>query len=114
MSEVLSPDKLARIRYLNDLLRVTFAGGIVVTSRNFANLCAEVKAVALGRVRTFSRFTKDNDPHEEHDGGAFFIGQQNFIWKIEYFDKSMTFGSEDPSNEEVTTRVLTVMLGEDM
>ena len=35
------------------------------------------------------------------------------FWKIDYYDKTMKNGSNDPSNEELTTRVLTIMKAEE-
>jgi len=39
----------------------------------------------------------------EHDG-------EKIFWKIDYYDRSLTKGSEDPSDSTRTTRVLTIML----
>jgi hypothetical protein len=61
----------------------------------------------------FNNFTPDNDPYKEHDFGRFEAGGRTFIWKIDYYDKSMTLGAEDPADPERTTRVLTIMLAED-
>ncbi len=67
-------------------------------------------AAVLGKVRTFNDFTEDNDPYGEHDFGSFVHHEEKMFWKIDYYDKMMTAGSEDPSDGGVTTRVLTVML----
>ena len=72
-----------------------------------------VKAEALVQVAHFSDFTGDNDPHGEHDFGSFTLVGRKFFWKIDYYDKHCEFGSEDPSDPEKTTRVLTVMLAEE-
>jgi hypothetical protein len=65
---------------------------------------------ATSAVRCFDAFTTDNDPHGEHDFGAFDLGGERLFWKIDYYDKDLRFGSEDPADPAVTRRVLTVML----
>lgn len=58
-------------------------------------------------------FTEDNDPHGQHDFGAFTLDGRKIFWKIDYYDPSMEFGSEDPSDDEKTFRMLTIMLAEE-
>ena len=41
------------------------------------------------------------------------LERETLFWKIDYFDKRMEYGSEDPTNPDTTTRVLTIMLAED-
>jgi hypothetical protein len=67
----------------------------------------------LRRVREFKHFNGDNDPHQEHDFGTFNIGGTRFFWKIDYYDRQMDAGSENPADASQTTRVLTVMLAEE-
>jgi hypothetical protein len=69
-----------------------------------------VKAKALLLVASFDQFTEGNDPFGEHDFGSFELADRTFFWKIDYYDQRCEFGSEDPSNPERTTRVLTIML----
>jgi hypothetical protein len=69
-----------------------------------------VKAEALVQVAKFSEFTADNDPHDEHDFGSFKLVGRKFLWKIDYYDTEMRYGSDDPSDPERTMRVLTLML----
>jgi Protein of unknown function (DUF3768) len=42
--------------------------------------------------------------------GSFEVAGETFFWKIDYYDRSMMFGSEDPSVPEKTMRLLTIML----
>lgn len=70
----------------------------------------DAKAKVLSAVRSFSEFTEDNDPHKEHDFGSLTVGGQRVFWKIDYYDKSLDGGSENPADPAVTTRVLTIML----
>jgi len=67
----------------------------------------------INKVKTFDAFTPDNDPRCEHDFGAFKHNDKNIFWKFDYYDETMTYGSEDASDPEQTTRVLTVMLAEE-
>jgi hypothetical protein len=67
----------------------------------------------LHRVRTFNRFTIENDPHEEHDFGAVTVGSQTFYWRIDTYDRNMESTSEDPSDPAKTTRVLVIMKAEE-
>ncbi|WP_375414579.1 DUF3768 domain-containing protein [uncultured Bradyrhizobium sp.] len=102
-----------KIRELNDAFRATFKGGKVLMTASVEELPACVKAEALLIVGTFSAFTPDNDPHGEHDFGKFKFVGRTFFWKIDYYDKQCEFGSDDPSNPEITTRVLTLMFASD-
>jgi hypothetical protein len=111
--DVLSPDKVTRIRELNDCFRRAFAGGKILLTSSVAALPDMVKAAALVKVQGYQDFTEGNDPHHEHDLGAFELCQRNFLWKIDYYDKAMEHGSEDPGDPAITTRVLTIMLSED-
>ena len=104
---------MSRIKELNDAFRTTFEGGQVLITAGVSALPPILASDVLDRVRTFTDFTPDNDPHDEHDVGRFELAGHKFLWKIDYYDKSMTYGSEDPADPEQTTRVLTVMLAED-
>lgn len=61
-------------------------------------------------LRTFDNFTEDNDPYQEHDFGSFKHNNDKIFFKIDYYDKSMRFASNNPANQNETTRVLTIML----
>lgn len=99
-----------RIRELNDAFRRTLSGGRVMMTQGVAALGNERIAQLMQVIRTFDRFDSANDPHGEHDFGSFEQGEDRFFFKIDYFDLSLTYGSEDPSDPRETTRVLTVML----
>jgi hypothetical protein len=101
------------IRVLNDNFRSTFIGGQVFLSSGVSELPIDVKAKALLVVKAFDAFNEDNDPHGEHDFGSFEISAETFFWKIDYYDHDSRYGSEDPSDPDKTTRVLTVMLAEE-
>lgn len=98
------------IQRLNDALRQTFTGGRVMMTDGINALPNDVKAKVLSGVRSFNDFTKDNDPHQEHDFGSFSVNGERCFWKIDYYNRSLDGGSEDPADPAVTTRVLTIML----
>jgi len=103
-----------RIRQLNDEFRKTLSnGGTVVMTRGVMDLPDDARAQVVLNVAQFSDFKKSNDPYGEHDFGAFNLAGQRFFWKIDYYDKSMHFGADDPSDEKNTTRVLTIMLADE-
>ena len=102
--------KTNRIRELNDAFRRTFSGGNVVMTAGVDAFPDMVKAEALKQAATFDDFTEDNDPHGEHDFGSFELCGRKFFWKIDYYDRAMEHGSENPSDPAKTTRVMTVML----
>lgn len=109
-------EKLGRIAELNDLFRRTFLpslGRVVITSgvQSLGELHADE---AVAAVRGFSDFTPGNDPHGEHDFGSVTLTDGTKVfWKIDYYDPTLTFGSDDPSDTLKTTRVLTIMLADE-
>lgn len=102
--------KSQRIRVLNDNFRSTFIGGQVVMTQGVHEFPLDVKANVLLMVRSFNDFTGDNDPYGEHDFGSIEVAGETFFWKIDYYDIDCRYGSEDPTDPDRTTRVLTIML----
>jgi hypothetical protein len=103
----------SKIAKLNDLLRQTYWGGKVMITQGVQALSSDKQAAIFNAVRDFDNFTPDNDPHGEHDFGTVSISGTKCFWKIDYYDNRMEFGSEDPANPAITTRVLTIMLAEE-
>ena len=112
-SDELRGARSSAIALLNDNFRATFLGGKTVMTAGVNALPIDVKAAAFLKVKNFADFTDDNDPYGEHDFGAFDHTGIRFLWKIDYFDRSLTFGSEDPADPARTTRVLTLMKAEE-
>jgi Protein of unknown function (DUF3768) len=105
--------KTARIRALNDELRQNFAGGAAVMTPGIAALGAEAVARIVKTIGVFDDFCHANDPHEEHDFGAFDADGRRVFFKIDYFDESLSYHSLDPADQSVTRRVITIMLAEE-
>ena len=76
-----------------------------------ASLDAETIALILDAVRTYDQFDEDIDPYGEHDMGRFTVDGEDYYWKIDYYDPTLTYGSDDPADPDKTLRVLTVMFG---
>jgi|GEM_PF-271402 len=102
--------QVARIQALNDAFRKTLTGGTIHLTSGIIALGARAQAAILTLVRTFDAFSNDNDPFGEHDFGAFEFGPDTIFWKIDYYDPSLTYGSDNPAEPAKTTRVLTIML----
>ena len=106
-------DRNTVISELNDSFRQSFVGGRVVMTAGVAALSDATRAEAFRTVQAFEGFSADNDPHAEHDFGSFDLAGQKFFWKIDYYDQTLQFGSDNPADPTVTVRVLTVMLAEE-
>ena len=107
------PTETEAIRTLNDNFRKTFTGGKAVMTPGIAALGPEAVARIIQTVAVFDDFCHANDPHEEHDFGAFEADGKRVFFKIDYFDSTLTYHSPDPSDPSVTTRVITIMLAEE-
>ena len=99
------------IRDLNDAFRRDgFASGQWMLTSGVADLGPEFMVLAIQAVRGFDGFSEGDDPYGEHDFGAFNLAGETLFWKIDYYDPTLTSGSDDPSDPSATRRVLTIML----
>lgn len=102
-----------KIRELNDNLRKNmFKTGKdkLVLTHGVLSLPEEIQWRILAKVRLFNDFNEGNDPYGEHDFGMVEYYDTQCFFKIDYYDKSMKYASDDPSNPDITIRVLTIML----
>lgn len=111
---------VARIRELNDALRtcrdpiaalamnasIIFTRAVVMRGQAFVNR-------ALAAVVVFDDFNADNDPHGEHDMAFLDVDGARIFFKVDYYDPALERLSDDPSNPEITRRVLTIGLASD-
>ena len=99
----------ASIARLNDMLRTKGIGGEVVATPGIINLSHDMRGRVLQAIMDFDKFEKPNDPYREHDFGSVDIEGQRFFFKIDTYDPTYRFMSEDPSDPNKTRRVMTIM-----
>ena len=98
------------IARLNDALRKHGRGGVLMITLGVRTLPGFAPETVLAALAAYDAFDPDNDPHGERDFGDLELYSADLLWKIDYYDASLEFGSDDPADPEATTRVLTVML----
>ena len=123
-------ERTARIARLND--RARQAMGLACTAFvtvGFRSLPEADQSQVRELIETYDAFDEDSDPHGERDFGAVYqLGdgrwttdrprvrddeRERVFWKLDYYDRDLRFGSEDPANSAVTRRVLTIMLSDE-
>ena len=116
-----SDEQAKQIAEMSDRFRLNFCvpcfgprvvPGHFVCTAGIAALPPETQISIWAEVADFDDFTEDNDPHGEHDFGAFdMAGAGKVLWKIDYYaDKSCSDGSEHPADPAKTFCALTIML----
>jgi hypothetical protein len=105
--------KTDSIRALNDELRQHLIGGLAVITPGVAALGREAVERIVKTLATFDDFCHENDPYGEHDFGAFELDGRKLFFKIDYYNRTMTEHSPDPSDPTITERVITIMLAEE-
>ena len=103
---------LSKIAELNDQLRqnlFTPGQNQVFISNRVNSLPYLERARLLDKVQKFNDFNEDNNPYGERDFSRIEHNGITYFWKIDYYNKTMDAASEDASNPDVTTRVLTIM-----
>ncbi|MDO8605481.1 MAG: DUF3768 domain-containing protein [Phaeospirillum sp.] len=106
-------DQASKIAELNDRLRRHHIGGRVMITQGIQALDQDAVTEIIAAVAAFSDFTPDNDPYHEHNCAVMTVGEHRIIFKIDAYDREMTFASPDPADPAVTVRVLTIMLADE-
>ncbi len=73
---------------LNDTFRkswkdVVFTSNVLTRVQHHLALAQE--------IQDFSEFNEDNDPYEEHDFGSLELEGEHILWKIDYYDQSLSY-----------------------
>jgi len=103
-------DRRDKVVALNDQLRTTFKGGRVQMTRSVYDLDDRLRGRALAVLARYNKF----DPASEHDCGVFIFAGFAFEWRIEYRGKDGVGHSPDPADPNMTMRVLTLYVTEDV
>lgn len=101
-----------KIAQLNDNLRQNLLSpgkDRVFLTVGVSSLSVKNQMLLLNQVKNFNDFTPDNDVYGEHDFGKISLFDTDYFWKIDYYDTDCEYSSEDPSNPDITTRLLTIM-----
>ena len=108
--DVAGASRSQTIAELNDKLRKTGKGGSIVVTAGLQRVTGFNPQLLMSKLATYDGFDSDNDPHGERDFGDLTLWGYDLLWKIDYFDTDLTYGSDDPADADVTMRVLTVLL----
>jgi hypothetical protein len=101
------------IRALNDDLRLHLLGGGAVMTPGIAALGQKAIARLVQTIAVYDDFSAATDPYGEHDVGILDFDGNRVMFKIDYYDKKLEFGSPNPADPSVTERVITIMLAEE-
>jgi Protein of unknown function (DUF3768) len=119
-----------RIARLNDLARRAMSVACTAAATvAFRSLPTSDQSRVRELIETYDAFDEDNDPHGERDFGCVYqLGdgrwtterprlrddeRERVFWKLDYYDRDLRFGSDDPANPAVTRRVLTIKLADE-
>lgn len=107
----------AEIARQNDLFRLGIVAGMPEGMKGHYVVTPGIRA--LGRdfetacylaVSAFKDFSEDNDPCGDRGFAALIVNDIRVYWKIDLYDADCVYGSEEPTDPERTTRVLTILL----
>ncbi len=98
------------IASLNDEMRRSGRGGRLVVTPGVRSLASFDPRALIRAIAAYDQFRPDNDPYGERDFGVFELFGVRLWWKIDYYDAKLEFGSDDPTDPDITVRILTVLL----
>lgn len=103
----------------NDLFRTSWGmnpsvQGQIVMTQGVSAMSPEAFNAICVAVTTFNEFSGDNDPHGMRDFGTVTVLNQDVevrvYWKIDLYDPSFCFGSDDCADPAKIRRVMTLLL----
>lgn len=112
-------DQLSRIAALNDRVRQGLdpRARVVITAACVAALSEDGPSAMLqtqaALLMAIDRCEFAPDERDERRRGEVMFRGRPIRFAIDYYDRSLEWGSEDPADPDVTTRVMTIMLPQD-
>lgn len=111
-------DRTETIARLNDRARLGLdpSARTVITRNCLATFCdPDTIDAVLVQAELFAAFRRCNfsDDSPERDFAAITFRDHKIWLKIDCYDEALEYGSEDPANASITTRVITILLPED-
>ena len=109
------------IAHVNDTFRHEAATGtklsmpgMIVATRRVQALPKSVMRRIFELIRDYDRFDDGDDQFpDQHDGGQFSIGEQMFVWKIDWTADPTGIVIPESDKPETYFRVLTIMFAEE-
>ena len=88
--------------------------GMIVATRKVQALPDAVKRTIFEQIHAYDDFDDgDNDFPDEHGRGQFWIGEQMFVWKIDWIADPTGIVIPERERPETFFRVLTIMCAEE-
>ena len=105
------PIEVAARRARNDAFRQSLTGGTVMLSAGVIAFGASNQARIIAAVRACTFDT--DDPFDDHSIGDLEVAGHRIFFKLDYYDPTMSFLSDDPADPAKTVRVITIMLADE-
>lgn len=107
-------ERTDQIRALNDRFRRGDRSlGKVMFAGSLARAELTERLLAYDKVKQFDAFDEGNDGYGEHDFGSFVFSGRRYMFKIDYYDQTLEFGADDPTDPKTCVRVLSIFYAED-
>ncbi len=84
--------------------------GQVVMTQGIVQQTDAFKHTLFAAIAAYDTFNEESDPYGWHEMGVIEIAGETVWFKLDLYDSDYHYGSPDPTNLEVTRRVMTILL----
>ncbi|MDD4556456.1 MAG: DUF3768 domain-containing protein [Alphaproteobacteria bacterium] len=109
----MNKNKIFEIARLNDEFRRDLNQGKVILSPKIGIESAKDITNILNLIKNYKNFNHYNDPYKERDFGSLSYNGNKIYWKIDYYDEFFEYHSKNPSNPNITNRIITIMFADE-